>query len=63
MRVWNNVKTMEEVVNVTNILMRDNIKFFMEHNNSSWGESITIVITSRNKEKIEKCKKIGFVID
>ena len=63
MRVWNNVKTMEEVVNVTNILMRDNIKFFMEHNNSSWGESITIVITSRNKEKIEKCKEIGFVID
>ena len=66
MRLWRNVKSMDEVVEITNILMRNNIRFFMEHNGStSWNnrDTITIVIQSRSKNKIEKCKEIGFIID
>lgn len=66
MRLWKNVKSMGEVVEVTNILMRNNIKFFMEHNGPRiWDNSdtITIVIQSRSENKIEKCKEIGFIID
>ena len=61
MRLWNSVKTMEEVVDVTNVLMRNNIKFFMEYNDMH--DSITIVILSRKASKIEICKEIGFLVD
>lgn len=65
MRIWRNVKSNKEMVELVNELMKNDIKFVMEHNHDKDYEIdfVTIVVTSRIKDKLDKCFEIGFLKD